>query len=64
MYARNFTWNRKKTTQSAEKTKLLDGVQTCIELADEQEWTGKWGTSFEGGPEKVGSFQKKKNEMI
>jgi hypothetical protein len=21
------------------------------------EWTGKWGTSFEGGPEKVASSQ-------
>ena len=39
------------------KLKLPDGVQTCIELADEQEWTGKWGTSFEGGPEKLPSFQ-------
>ena len=33
------------------RQKLVDGVQTCIELADEQAWTGKRGTSFEGGPE-------------
>ena len=36
------------------KQKLLDDD---IELADEQQLTGKWGTSFEGGPEKVANFQ-------
>jgi hypothetical protein len=29
-----------------------------MELADEKEWTKKWGTSFEVGPEKVVSFKK------
>ena len=35
----------------------LDGVQTYIDLAEEQEWAGKWGTSF-GVDQKSGKLSK------
>jgi hypothetical protein len=66
MYARNFTRNRKKITQSGEKTKTF---RWCLDMHWISRWVGmdrKVGDKFWGGPEKAASVQNwlaKKHKM-